>query len=441
MRPHPLPFVCLFPALALPALAQSANVAAPLLRHDIVQFHAPAGWSCRTVGSDMVLTPPEPGFRLVVEHSQTLAGALGDLLEQRVAAYAGEPGYERQGERLQTRIPATGVDYAAELFLLGPPTAGAPTPGVWLILLAGGGRVAALRCEFDDPQVYGKFGDAVTALVNAAKLTTRERLERGRPPLTRYMVDEAVAFLEWLLQSPFPEAQAAAVESELRASWRAGDRAEIDGLNDLLQARQNLAAMRPEERELARVQVLEQALTAWREERESSRGAALMLAIHADVDRVLAEGQPPLTRHAVEAFAEFLHFAGQQVAGVRAPLPAAVREQVVADVVAEWPRLPAEQRQLVVGMPLGWAALRLRWPELNADERQAMVADWRAMPRIVALGQAIATAASADAQQQQAAAAKQSTSISEALRLQRETERIRASMRIVNISFPQPYRW
>jgi hypothetical protein len=92
-------------------------------------------------------------------------------------------------------------------------------------------------------------------------------------------------------------------------------------------------------------------------------------------------------------------------------------------------------------MPLGWAALRLRWPELNADERQAMVADWRAMPRIVALGQAIATAASADAQQQQAAAAKQSTSISEALRLQRETERIRASMRIVNISFPQPYRW
>jgi hypothetical protein len=118
-----------------------------------------------------------------------------------------------------------------------------------------------------------------------------------------------------------------------------------------------------------------------------------------------------------------------------------VREQLVASLVAEWPRLPAEQRQLVASMPLGWAALRLRWPELNADERQAMLADWRAMPRIVALGEAIAAQASADAQQQQAAVDKQSDSIREAARLQRETERIRASMRIINISFPQPYRW
>ena len=441
MRTHLLPFSCLLPALVLPVVAQATAVTEPLLRHDMVQFRAPAGWTCRTVGSDMVLAPAAAGFRLVVEHSQALAGPLADLLQQRIAPYAERPGYERQGERLLTRIPATGADYAAELFLLGPTTADGPRGGVWLILLAGGGRVAALRCEFDDPEVYGKYADAVTVLVNAAKLTTRERLERGRPPLTRYMVDEAIAFLEWLVQSPFTQSQVATVESELRASWRAGDRAEIDGLNDLLQARQNLAAMKPEERELARVQVLEQALAAWREERETNRGAAMLLAIHADVDRVLAAGEPPLKRQAVDAFAEFLHFAGQQVAGKSAPLPAAVREQLVASLVAEWPRLPAEQRQLVASMPLGWAALRLRWPELNADERQAMLADWRAMPQIVALGEAIAVQASADAQQQQAAVDKQSDSMREAVRLRRETERIGASMRIVNISFPQPYRW
>ena len=439
MRAHFSFGLCL--ALAARALAQAAEPSPAVLRHDLVRFQAPPGWSCRTVGSDMILAPGEAGFRLVVEHSTALAESLEDLLDRRVAEYASRAGYERQGDRLRTRIAATGVEYAAELFLLRGPDGGAARPGVWLILLGGGGRVVGLRCEFDTPEAFGRHGDAVTALVNAARLGTLERLERGRPPLTRYMVDEATAFLEWLVQSPFTDEQVATVEAELRASWRARDREEIDGMVELLQARQDLAALTAEARELARVQVLEQCLASWREEQATSRGAAMMLAIHASVDRELAPGEPPLTRQAVVAFAEFLHFAGQQVVGVQATLPQELRERLVAGVVAEWPRLGRDQRQLVASMPLGWAALRLRWPEMTGAERAELLASWRDMPQIVALGKAIASQANADAAARQAAVDQQRSSMQEVLRLQQETRRIRASMHSVNISFPQPYRW
>lgn len=285
MFPRPWFGLCL--ALASHALAQGSEAASPTLRHDLVRFQAPPVWSCRTVGGEMVLTPEEEGLRLVVEHSKALAESLEDHLARRVADYASRAGYGRQGERQRTRVPATGVEFASELFLLQATDGGGARPGVWLILLGGGGRVAGLRCEFDSPEAFGRHGDAVTRLVNAARLGTLERLERGRPPLLRYMVDEATAFLEWLVQSPFTDEQVATVEAELRASWRAKDREEIDGAVELLQARQELAALTAEARELARVQVLEQCLASWREEQATSRGAAMMLAIHASVDREL----------------------------------------------------------------------------------------------------------------------------------------------------------
>ncbi|MCU0862994.1 MAG: hypothetical protein MUC36_04300 [Planctomycetes bacterium] len=439
MRIAPLLLVAAALAAASPAPCQDQP--APPMRHDLLRFPVPDGWSGRTVGNEVVLTPGVAGARLVIEHSVPLTGSIEDHLDARLAEHTGRPGYERQGERAEPTVTGTRATYVGELFLLQGEAGSDLRPGIYLSLLAGGGRVTALRFEFDHQQLYERYVPAVGALLGNAVPTTLERLERGRPPLTRYMVDEAVAFLEWLLQSPFTDAQAATVESELRTAWRTRDREEIDGTVELLQARQELAALQPEARELARVQVLEQALEAWRQEQAESRGAAMMLAIHAEVDRVLVAGDPPLKRQAVEAFAEFLHFAGQQVAGASAPLAPELREQLITGVAGQWPRLPRDQRDFVASMPLGWAALRLRWPELSTGEREAMVADWRAMPQIVELGRAIAAQSAVDEAERRAAAERQRNSMSEVLKLRAETSRIHASMRQINISFPTPYRW
>ena len=59
------------------------------------------------------------------------------------------------------------------------------------------------------------------------------------------------------------DAQKATVEDEIRGFWKKDERKEIDGIVEFLKGRQELAAMKPAEREVARQALLEDVLKQW----------------------------------------------------------------------------------------------------------------------------------------------------------------------------------
>jgi hypothetical protein len=219
-------------------------------------------------------------------------------------------------------------------------------------------------------------------------LTSTEIVEAGTPALTRYALDETLDFLEWLLQTPLTADQKKTVETELRGYWKNKNQHEIEGITELLTARDQLGQLKPAERDLVREAISEGALEEWRKD-QNSPSARMILGIYDNAHKPIAVGSPPLTRQAVDAFAEFIFFAAGQTAGTTATPGAELKTQLAAEVAKGYAAMAKDQRELIAGMPLVWAALRVGWPDLPEEQKQAYVAGWKQNETIVKLGEAL----------------------------------------------------
>lgn len=333
-------------------------------------------------------------------------------------------------ERERGVVHGAAIAYVREIYLLAP--ARGVRAGGWSIQLTGGEHAVELHVEFADLKSLRRVADDVMDLVSSVRFTSREELAEGRPRLTRFMLDEAVALFEWLLQSPFTQAQAASLEVVLRRAWESRDRAEISALRDLLRTRASLRAMPAVARESLRGALLEAMLARWLAQRDASPLATAMLRIAESSWGMLVPGEPQLTGAAVGAFVEFACFAAQQVAETVTPMPSAIAEQLRDATIADWANLAPEQRHLIAHMPRLWAALRWRWGRLTPAERAECVAHWRATPRIERLA---ATLCSSDL----VGAGRRA--ISDLHRLPFETAHIRAAACIVGGDSAMPGRW
>lgn len=369
-------------ALAAPAAAQER------VRFDIASFELPAGWT-KTVHADRVdLRPADQPVTVTLRKSQPVQGTFAEHCQRILDEAARLPGHRLEAE------PGTGWhrrsrgEWHQLVHSHDHPEQTGKFRYVAVLGVAAGGRYVAFTLTSDTAAAYEATRLAFGAMVDTVELTTTQRLERGTPPLTRFMVDEAVDFLEWLLHAPLTDEQRSTVESELRRFWREKIRDEIDGTVELLAARTELAALGEAERELARQVILEQALAGWRADADSP-GAKMMLAIHAAANEPLAKGEPPLTRQAVEAFAEFLGFAAGQVAGCEGKLGKDVRDELARLVAEGYAAMGKDERETIAGMPMLWAALRVAWPDLAAEQKGAYVDGWRQSAVIAQLGAAL----------------------------------------------------
>ncbi len=384
MRPVFPPFLSLslllLPAAALPAQER--------LRFDIAGFDVPAGWTKATESGQLVLRDAAQTATVTVGRSAVLEGTIEEHGQRLVAAAAKLPGHRLEapsnhGWHAKSRGQWHNFVHSHEQ---------QGQPGkfhyVAVLTVAGGGRCISFTLTTQTVADYEAARSVVGELVQGVVLSTTQRLERGAPPLTRFMVDETTDFLEWLVHAPLTEEQRGVVESELRRFWKEKLQDDIDGTTEMLAARGELAKLGEAERELARQTILEQALAAWRKD-DQSAGARMMLAIHAAANEPIAAGEPPLTRQAVDAFAEFFVFAAGQVAGCEGRLGKEVRDELAKTTAEGYADMPAEQRETIAGMPLLWAALRVAWPELPAEQKQAYVDAWRQSKPIADLGAAL----------------------------------------------------
>ena len=413
---------------ALLALALCATPAAAQTRahYGIALYDAPAGWSREEKNDLLVFTSPDKTATLSFAPSRPLEETLDKAAEEILNQSRTRPEFREESRPSGGPHNNSGGQWMGMLYSCSD----AGRPGFflydWVVLLGGGGRYIVLTSVFNNMAAYKAHGPALREIVNGITLTTLMEVERGNPALTRYKLDEVNGFLEWLMQVPLTDAQKATVETEIRGYWQKNIRTDMDDVAELLRGRQQLAAMKPAERELARQAMLEAAVTEWRADKKSA-SAKMMMEIYDNSHKPIAAGNPPLTRQNVDAFAEFLFFAAGQTAGVTAKPPAEMREKLANEVAANYATLPNEQRELIARMPLIWAALRMLWPEMPEAEKAQYVEGWKQSPSLVELGKQLRPAAPNDFLARQAALQAQNQSfqmMSNIMRMQHESKMI-----------------
>jgi hypothetical protein len=374
--------------LAVAIVAVVAAAALPAqdrTRFDIVSFELPPGWTATPAGDALHVDAPQRAARVVVAKSTRMTQTLSALAKERLAAAESRAEFRLESPlRTERHARSRG---AIGMFACSyrHPDDAAKFRYELDVLHAAGGRSTSFVLTTDSVTAYEAHRAGFGAMLTSLASTATEILEAGRPPLTRYLLDESFAFLEWLVHSPMTELQRATIEAELRGYWKDGVRDEIDGIVELLAAREELAKLPEGERELARQAALDAALKSWRDEVDS-KSAKTMLDLHAAANAPIAAGDPPLTQQAVTAYAEFLYFAAGRTVGVDAKVTTATRDALTASVAKGYAEMTQDARERIAEMPVLWAALRVAWPHLG-DERQKQIVDaWKQDDAIQRIG-------------------------------------------------------
>src|SRR5687768_8970837 len=361
-------------------------------RYGIAVYNVPSTWSRSEKDNLLTFTSPDKTASITLAPSKPLTGTLEQAADEVMKQAREKPDFREESKPAGGPHNASGGQFLGMAYSYADPAQPGKFKYDWLVVMAGGDRYLTFTTAFNDKNAYDTHGPNVSAWINGITLTTLTEIEKGNPTLTRYMIDEANDFLDWPMQSPLTDVQKATVESEIRGYWKKDARKEIDGIVELLKGRQELAAMKPAERDVARHAILEDAVKQWRNDKQSP-AAQMLVEIYDNTHKPIAAGDPPLTQQNVDAFAEFICFAARQTAGpttggaaVRVEFPKEMRQNLAKDLGANYANLPDEQKQLIAKMPLAWAAIRLLWAELPEAERNQYVEGWKQSPEMVELG-------------------------------------------------------
>lgn len=174
-------------------------------------------------------------------------------------------------------------------------------------------------------------------------------------------------FFQWALDAPLTQAYGDQLQATLVKLWQNGQGPSLRPLYDQID---NLdmtpAGARAELRRTYRAELLGL---------DGPLGD-LARAINKDARQPMVSGNPPLTRLAVEAFAEWYLFA----LGYEGPPPGDTFNDSMAVTLQQlYPQLNASQQQSLANVASMWAALRARWPSLSASDQAALKAQWQTL--------------------------------------------------------------
>lgn len=360
-------------ALVLALAAAPSLLAQELQRFDIARFALPAGWTRADRAGAAELKSADGKATIRLAKSAPYAGNLKAIAEAELAERRTRTEFHQHSGRNGSTHDTTGGEWQS--FFVQYAEDGRSVLE-WTLTIGAGKRYVSAALLTSSAEDYTTYSKVFGPWCDALQLTTVEVLEKGSPRLTRFALDETIDFVEWLIHAPLTLEQRGTIEGEVRGFWKAKNRAEMDGITEMLKVRGELAKLKPEERELVRQAVLEEALKQWREEQESP-SCQMLLQVHAAVNQPIAPGEPPLVRQAVDAYAEYLYFAAGQAAGVDAQVSAETKQKLAEEVAKGYAKLPQDRRELIASMPMTWAALRVAWPGLDEAQKSRLLTAWK----------------------------------------------------------------
>jgi hypothetical protein len=234
------------------------------------------------------------------------------------------------------------------------------------------GAIAGFRA---DPRPYAQS-------VVAAYEQTHRPIAPGNPPLTESLVSRFTTFLCWVLEIPYSsvadEITAIPLQQSLRnmllEDWKKPTQIKKD--MDFLNWQVTLANSTPEEREYSRSNTQPGIMKGARADMRNP-AAQRLVAAYEEAHPVIAAGNPPLTRQAVDAFTEFLCFTKNEGGGPRLDCNQALKNSYAQQLAQTFRALPPEQQKKLAEMPQTWASLRLGWATSSEADRQKMRAQWQ----------------------------------------------------------------
>lgn len=127
-------------------------------------------------------------------------------------------------------------------------------------------------------------------LMGAALLMSSFLLTAGsKPPLTQEMMDQATAYMEWILDARFTPVQDREYKESLAAIWRGADQEAIDGVVSMTNAYPQLLRLTPEQQSQVKEKLQGQFLAMLRQSRED-QAARWLLGIYESAHRASVGG-------------------------------------------------------------------------------------------------------------------------------------------------------
>ena len=347
----------------------------------IARFTVPPGWN-RQVNNGIAMFACGDQGLFTVQPSE-VCGAIDKNVDKLMNRLSASPEFRIEAQRTHGQHLASGGQWASFAYSVADPNRPGQFNYGWITMVAAGGRSVAIVAVFNDAASFNAHVKELGHMIDTMQITSGMVLEPGNPRLTRFTVDASIEFVEWLMQVPLTDGQKEFVESELRKSWRANKREDIEGLKKILDARDQFASLTADQRELARQKILDDAMKQWRG--NPAPDARMMVEIYDCSHKPIASGEPPLTQQSVDALVELLCFAAGQTVGVSCTPPADIKAKLAEQIAANYPAMTPEQRQKIAATPLEWAALRVAWPAYSDAERQQYINAWQRNEAIVQL--------------------------------------------------------
>jgi hypothetical protein len=199
---------------------------------------------------------------------------------------------------------------------------------------------------------------------------------RGNPPLTEEMIGRFAEFFEWAFAMRLTNDQVNVLRKYSVDVWNKQSQSDKDAIVNVVQLQIELSKADPQQLAVVRANYEPQVLEAMRKQPNEPM-AVWVLAVYASSHKVLASGNPPLTRQTSDAFVEALFFMLGEVQGKRDEVPDARMKNDWATVLTgAYPRMNDALKQQIAAMPLFIAQMRLNWPKLPETQKAKYRSAW-----------------------------------------------------------------
>lgn len=216
----------------------------------------------------------------------------------------------------------------------------------------------------------------------------------GEPPLTEETIGRFTEFFEWAFDVHLTNEQSRVLRQYTVDAWTKKKASDQKDVLDLVQQQVDLAKLPANQRAAVRLELEPQLLASMRKQPKEPM-ARWALGLYEASHQPLAAGTPPLTRQSTDAFLEALFFMVGEVAGQQVVPDAKLKDDWAKGLAANYPKMPAELKQQIAGMPAFVTALRLRWPVMPESEKATLRTQWAEQVKALIPAPAAAKAPSA----------------------------------------------
>lgn len=200
-------------------------------------------------------------------------------------------------------------------------------------------------------------------------------LVQGQPPLTEETVGRFTEFFEWAFDVHLTVDQRQVLRKYAVDAWSQKKKSDMDDVIQVVGQQVELSKLDAQKRALVRVQVEPELLTQMRNQPNEPM-AKWALAVYEASHKVLAPGSPPLTRQSTDAFLDALFFMAGEVSGQPSVPDQRLKDDWAKGLATNYPKISAELKTQIAGMPLFAAVMRVSWPTLSDGEKAQYRAQW-----------------------------------------------------------------